>query len=76
MNFAVVLGYLKNFDNMLINAWSSGTGMAGVGGSAIYLGYVAAGLDFKQTFLARIPWLVLYLLALHCLIRAPATPHS
>ena len=76
-------------DTVLVNAWSSGTGMAGVGGSALYLGYVSAmqqlpsrllpspkearaaapqvglGLDFKRTFLATIPWMLLYLLSFH-----------
>lgn len=53
----VVLGYLKLFDSMLVNAWSSGTGMAGVGGSALYLGYIGAGLDLKWSFIATAPWM-------------------
>ena len=29
------------------------------------------GLDFKRTFLATIPWMLLYLLSFHCLVRRP-----
>ena len=31
--FSVALGYLRLFDSKLVNAWSSGTGMAGLLGS-------------------------------------------
>lgn len=72
----VVLGYLGLFDKMLINAWSSGTGMAGVGGSALYLGYLGLGLSFRATFLWTIPWLGLYLLAFHCLVPPPVATNT
>ena len=35
--YSVALGYLARFDGKLVNAWSSGTGMAGLAGAAIYV---------------------------------------
>ena len=35
--FSVALGYLRLFPSKSVNAWSSGTGMAGILGSAIYI---------------------------------------
>ena len=35
--FSVTLGYLSWFPSMMVNAWSSGTGMAGVLGASIYI---------------------------------------
>ena len=37
LHFSVALGYLRLFPSKLVNAWSSGTGMAGVLGSVIYI---------------------------------------
>jgi battenin len=34
---SVILAYLKDFDPAFMGAWSSGTGMAGVGGTLMYL---------------------------------------
>jgi hypothetical protein len=34
---SVLLGFLKDFNPALMGAWSSGTGMAGVGGTLMYL---------------------------------------
>eukprot|EP00946_MAST-07B_sp_MAST-7B-sp1_P001760 g1760.t1 len=34
---SLILGYMKNYPSMVTGGWSSGTGMAGVGGSAFYL---------------------------------------
>eukprot|EP00038_Savillea_parva_P011882 m.200803 g.200803 ORF g.200803 m.200803 type:complete len:617 (-) comp21198_c0_seq1:70-1920(-) len=63
----VLLGYLKLFDDVLVNGWSSGTGMAGVGGAALYLAYVGAGLSIKMIFLCTLPWMGAYLAAFHLL---------
>ena len=40
----VLLGYLKSFPNVLVGAWSSGTGWAGVFGAGIYLILKGSGL--------------------------------
>jgi hypothetical protein len=73
----VVLGYLKLFDDVLVNGWSSGTGMAGVGGAALYLAFVAAGLDLPAIFYYTIPFLGAYVLAFHILVHPnrPPTKH-
>ena len=36
-HYSVALGYLARFDGKLVNAWSSGTGMAGLAGAAMYV---------------------------------------
>lgn len=35
---SLTLGYLHNYPKELVNAWSSGTGMAGVLGAVLYIG--------------------------------------
>ncbi|KAK3598100.1 hypothetical protein CHS0354_036083 [Potamilus streckersoni] len=78
----VALGYLKHFPSKLVNAWSSGTGMAGVLGSGIYIifGCVVGpgGQDqdelsrlIKYAFLLTTPSVVLYLYAYFGVIRRP-----
>jgi len=49
--FPVLLGYQKKFSAETVGGWSSGTGMAGVGGAALYLAFVAAGLSNMTIFL-------------------------
>ena len=44
---SVVLGYMRMFPPKLVNSWASGTGLAGVGGSALYLLYSALGLSIE-----------------------------
>ena len=34
----IMLGYLNSFPNELVSNWSSGTGLAGIGGDGILLG--------------------------------------
>jgi hypothetical protein len=46
----VLLAYLKNYPSSLTGAWSSGTGMAGVGGSAFYLVLSVAGVSNQWIF--------------------------
>ena len=48
LSYSVALGYLRLFPSKMVNAWSSGTGMAGVLGSLIYITFgcvVGAGGD-------------------------------
>uniref|UniRef100_K1PV41 Battenin n=1 Tax=Magallana gigas TaxID=29159 RepID=K1PV41_MAGGI len=42
----VALGYLRLFPSKCVNAWSSGTGMAGVLGSAIYIIFAMWSMGF------------------------------
>ena len=74
---SVVLGYMRMFPPKLVNSWASGTGLAGVGGSALYLLYSALGLSIefvtpidlrlsqlrRVSFLATLPWVLVYLAA-------------
>eukprot|EP00051_Salpingoeca_urceolata_P005871 m.78272 g.78272 ORF g.78272 m.78272 type:complete len:420 (+) comp14578_c0_seq1:219-1478(+) len=57
------LGYLRLYPSTLVNAWSSGTGMAGVGGSALYLLYSFANLSLRDSFLYTLPWVAVYLIS-------------
>lgn len=43
----MLLGFLKNYESELVGGWSSGTGMAGVAGAAIYLLFSTLGFDLK-----------------------------
>jgi battenin len=47
---SVILGYLKSFPVSLTGAWSSGTGMAGIGGSLWYLALSSANLSDTLIF--------------------------
>lgn len=78
----VALGYLRLFPSKYVNAWSSGTGMAGVLGSTIYIIFgcvVGAGGQndsklknlTKNAFLLTSPVVLLYLLAYFWIIRIP-----
>ncbi|XP_071120015.1 battenin-like [Mytilus edulis] len=78
----VALGYLRLFPSKFVNAWSSGTGMAGVLGSTIYIIFgcaVGAGGDntaklknlTKYAFLLTSPVVVVYLLAYFWIIQIP-----
>ena len=60
---AVLLGFLKNYPPALTGAWSSGTGMAGLFGAAVYAGLHAAKVSNTVIFFATVPTSALYLLA-------------
>lgn len=79
----VALGYLRLFPSKYVNAWSSGTGMAGVLGSTIYIIFgcvVGAGGNnvdqlkhlTKYAFLLTSPVVLVYLLSYFWIIRRPA----
>ncbi|VDI01087.1 battenin [Mytilus galloprovincialis] len=83
----VALGYLRLFPSKFVNAWSSGTGMAGVLGSTIYIIFgcaVGAGGDntaklknlTKYAFLLTSPVVVVYLLAYFWIIQIPPESES
>ncbi len=50
----MILAYLKNYPSSLTGAWSSGTGMAGVGGSAFYLILSIAGVSDEWIFTIQV----------------------
>ena len=51
---SVILGYLKFYPTALTGAWSSGTGMAGIGGSALYLLLAFLGLSNTAIFAMQV----------------------
>ncbi|KAL5007642.1 hypothetical protein ScPMuIL_016448 [Solemya velum] len=78
----VALGFLKHYPSKLVNAWSSGTGMAGLLGSSIYVAfgcYVDNSSDKKDqlktltkySFLLTTPIVLLYLAAYFFILRKP-----
>lgn len=78
----VALGYLRLFPSTLVNAWSSGTGMAGVLGAGIYIIFgcvVGAGGEnteklkslTKYAFLLTTPFVVLYMISYFFIIKPP-----
>lgn len=42
---SVMLGHLRLFPSDTVSGWASGTGMAGLFGSAFYMGLAALGLS-------------------------------
>jgi len=69
---SVALGYLKHgFPPELVNAWSSGTGMAGACGSGIYLLLQAVSLADQYTFMLLIPLTFVYVGMHYIVIRSP-----
>ncbi|XP_053384064.1 battenin-like isoform X2 [Mercenaria mercenaria] len=80
----VALGYLRLFPSKMVNAWSSGTGMAGVLGSLLYITFgcvVGAGGDnqdklrhlIQYAFLLTSPAVALYLVSYFFIIKCPKT---
>ncbi|GFO18161.1 carboxylic ester hydrolase [Plakobranchus ocellatus] len=78
----VTLGYLSWFPSALINAWSSGTGMAGVLGSSIYIifGCAVGHGDgktkelhnlTKTAFLLTTPVVLIYWLSFFVVVKRP-----
>jgi hypothetical protein len=59
-----LLGYLKDFDPAMMGAWSSGTGMAGVGGTSLYLLlFSILGWSNRAIFLCLVPPMAFYWVA-------------
>ena len=55
------LGYLRLYPAEMVGGWSSGTGMAGVGGAALYMVFSFFDLDNKTSFLLCVPFVAIYL---------------
>eukprot|EP00122_Pirum_gemmata_P005760 Pgem_evm1s5252 len=69
---SLFLGYLHQFDSTQLNAWSSGTGFAGVLGTALYIFYQSVGLELKYCWLVTIPFAFIYVIFFY-LLRLPST---
>ncbi|XP_041367716.1 battenin-like isoform X2 [Gigantopelta aegis] len=81
----VTLGFLSRFPSKLVNAWSSGTGMAGLLGATIYIifGCTVSDKDENKTdhlkhltkyaFLLTTPVVLLYWVAYFLVIRVPVS---
>ncbi|XP_071956769.1 battenin-like isoform X2 [Antedon mediterranea] len=84
----VALGYLSRFDSRLVNAWSSGTGFAGLVGSGMYVIFGCAvimkGKEIenlsdklnKYAFLTMLPGIMLYWVAYLYIIQKPGSPRT
>ena len=69
---SVILGYLKTFPPEIVGGWSAGTGLAGVFGSALYLGLQLA-FSNRAIFLASACTVVVYWLAFGVIVRRPTS---
>ncbi|XP_033095577.1 battenin-like isoform X2 [Anneissia japonica] len=83
----IALGYLSRYDSRLVNAWSSGTGFAGLVGSGLYVIFGCAAilkgkeknlihtLD-KYAFLSMVPAIALYWVAYLYIIQQAGNPRT
>eukprot|EP01135_Chromosphaera_perkinsii_P003176 Nk52_evm65s236 gene=Nk52_evmTU65s236 len=55
------LGYLRLYPAELVGGWSSGTGMAGVGGACLYMFFSFLELSNKTSFMLCVPFVGVYL---------------
>lgn len=69
---SVLLGHMRKYSPDIVSGWSSGTGMAGVGGSLGYLVFVAVKMSNIQIFAILAPLGVIYcVLFFYCLVPPP-----
>jgi len=73
---SVLLGYLKYYPASMTGAWSSGTGAAGVVGSAFYLALHGAGVSNTIIFYTMLPPILAYWWAFAWLLKKPETATS
>lgn len=61
---SILLTYQRNFPPEVVGGWSSGTGLAGVGGALLYILFSAV-LKFsnEETFICLIPSVIIYMMA-------------
>eukprot|EP00759_Apiculatamorpha_spiralis_P036840 PhF_6_TR37073/c0_g1_i1/m.54310/K12389/BTS, CLN3; battenin len=69
----ILLGYLEYYPSHLVGGWSAGTGMSGVMGSLMYLGFSSAGVRFETTFLILLVFVALYLIFFFAVLQKPST---
>lgn len=73
---SVLLGHMRKYDPDIVSGWSSGTGMAGVGGSLGYLVMIAAGMTDFTIFAVLSPFGVVYCLIFFYMLKPPPVPFS
>jgi battenin len=64
-----IIGFLKFYPPKFVNAYSSGTGLAGIAGTGLILGLRAATLKDFEIFLIMLPFFPVYLLSFAYLVR-------
>lgn len=69
---SILLTYQRNFPPEVVGGWSSGTGLAGVGGALLYILFSAV-LNFtnQETFLCLIPTVIMYMMAYGLMLELP-----
>eukprot|EP00759_Apiculatamorpha_spiralis_P036845 PhF_6_TR37073/c0_g1_i6/m.54315/K12389/BTS, CLN3; battenin len=72
----ILLGYLEYYPSHLVGGWSAGTGMSGVMGSLMYLGFSSAGVRFETTFLILLVFVALYLIFFFAVLQKPEQQNS
>ena len=60
---SVILGFLKTFPGDAVGQFSTGTGIAGLSGSLIFIGLRPLGFSNGDIFLLVIPFAIPYLLS-------------
>lgn len=60
---SVILGFLKTFPGEAIGYFSTGTGIAGLSGSLIFLSFRSLGFKYSDIFMLVIPLSIPYLLS-------------
>ena len=59
---SVIVSYLGRFEPEIVNWWSSGTGLAGLAGSGVYLLLSSLNVPDKITFIGLTPLCIIYVL--------------
>eukprot|EP01094_Clydonella_sp_ATCC50884_P005572 TRINITY_DN1450_c2_g1_i1.p1 TRINITY_DN1450_c2_g1~~TRINITY_DN1450_c2_g1_i1.p1 ORF type:complete len:433 (-),score=100.92 TRINITY_DN1450_c2_g1_i1:89-1240(-) len=68
---SVLLGYMQQYPPKLVDGWSSGTGMAGVAGSLVYLVMAAVGFSNLMVYLSLIPLAFIYVFIFFFVLSPP-----
>lgn len=65
---ATNIAFLRKFPAALIGAWGAGTGIAGIGGSIMYIGLTGMlAMGNEMVFLVMVPTVVIYAISFHYL---------
>lgn len=72
---SVLLGYQRRYPAEMVGGWSSGTGMAGIAGSLLYILFNAVLIFSNQeTFLCLLPTAIIYLMSYGLVLQEPIPP--
>ncbi len=74
---SILLTYQRNFPPEVVGGWSSGTGLAGVGGALLYILFSAV-LNFsnEDTFICLIPTVIIYMMAYGLMLHPEPPPQD